>query len=445
MLPLLLAAEAADASGAAGAGVGAAAADAAATAIPPLPPGADPLWLRYPLVLDRNLLHTYRTLITSASVSAGKGKSDAATLAQLRAAAAELGLGLSGLLGAEITATCCTSSAGSAPTSGELVASIVPDSDGSLGAEGFRIGAQKGGVTVQAATGSGLLHGSFRLLSYMQRGETIPRSFTSAPAMALRIWDLWDVLSGEVTRGYAGRSLIWPMALYRDDAPPPRNQVYLAPCNASDPYQRWEGSALGHGAASTIRNLGSGECLNATITRPDGSSTGQNPMMVSPCDAKSTRWRHNANGTISPTVVPQGTNHGCINVQNGEGPDIDIWCAARDFAHQRFDLTERRSFRQAHQSLCVDRDCHPAGSLNAQDDQFVYSAPSQQIRPAPGVAEGQCFTLLQAWPADPLLPTLDPWEGRYKARFEHMMRLLKSAGLNGKMVTLSRFACCPSR
>ena len=95
--------------------------------------------------------------------------------------------------------------------------------------------------------------------------------------------------------------------------------------------------------------------------------------------------------------------------------------------------------------MCVDRDCHPAGSLNAQDDQFVYSAPSQQIRPAPGVAEGQCFTLLKAWPADPLLPTLDPWEGRYKARFEHMMRLLKSAGLNGKIVILSRFVCCPSR
>ena len=412
MLTLLLAAEAADASGAVG--VGAVGADAA---IPPLPPGADPLWLRYPLVLDRNLLHTYRTLITSVSVSVGKkGKSDAATLAQLRAAAAELGLGLSGLLGAEITATCCASSADSAPAGGELVASIVPDSDGSLGAEGFRVGRSKeGGVTLQAATGSGLLYGSFRLLSYMQRGEAIPRSLTSAPAMALRIWDLWDVLSGEVTRGYAGRSLIWPMALYRDDAPPPRNQVYLAPCNASDPYQRWEGSALGHGAASTIRNLGSGECLNASITRPDGSSTGQNPMMTAECDAKSTRWRHNANGTISPTVVPQGTNHGCINVQNGDGPDIDIW------------------------------DCHPAGSLNAQDDQFVYSAPSQQIRPAPGVAEGQCFTLLKAWPADPLLPTLDPWEGRYKARFEHMMRLLKSAGLNGKIVILSRFVCCPSR
>jgi hypothetical protein len=37
------------------------------------------------------------------------------------------------------------------------------------------------------------------------------------------------------------------------DAPPPRNQVYLAACNASDPYQQWEGSALsGAVAPSTI-------------------------------------------------------------------------------------------------------------------------------------------------------------------------------------------------
>lgn len=78
------------------------------------------------------------------------------------------------------------------------------------------------------------------------------------------------------------------MKIDRDDAPPPRNQVYLADCNASDPYQQWEGSTFsGAGAPSTIKNLGNGECLNATIILPDGSNTGQNPMMVSPCDAKS--------------------------------------------------------------------------------------------------------------------------------------------------------------
>ena len=28
--------------------------------------------------------------------------------------------------------------------------------------------------------------------------------------------DLWDGLTGDVTRGFAGDSLIWPMAMWRD-------------------------------------------------------------------------------------------------------------------------------------------------------------------------------------------------------------------------------------
>lgn len=146
----------------------------------------------------------------------------------------------------------------------------------------------------------------------------------------------------------------------RDDAPPPRNQVYLAACNASDPYQQWEGSTFSSaGAPSTIKNLGNGECLNATIILPDGSNVGQNPMMVSQCDAKSTKWQHNSNGTI--TTSSNG-NHGCINVQNGDGPDIDIW------------------------------DCHPPGAPNAQDDQFVFS--DHQIKPTKGVSPSLIASLI---------------------------------------------------
>ena len=228
--------------------------------IPPLPPGADPLWLRYPRILNGNLLHTCRSQISSVRVSAG-AVNDAVSIAQLRSAAAELGLGLSGMLGKDITPTCCIDQSDLRAARGELVVSI--EADASLGKEGFRIGRSGfGGVTLEAATASGALYGSFRLLSYLQRGEAIPSNFTSTPAMALRIWNLWDVLSGEVTRGYAGRSLVWPMALYKDDAPPPRNQVFLAPCNASDPFQQWEHVA---GSLSTIKNLGNGECLNQTI------------------------------------------------------------------------------------------------------------------------------------------------------------------------------------
>ena len=76
-------------------------------------------------------------------------------------------------------------------------------------------------------------------------------------------------------------------------------------------------------------------------------------------------------------------------------------------------------------------DCHPPDAPNKVDDMFEFDASTKQIRPVKGVADGQCFSLMNAWPADPLLPAMDPWGGRYKARFEHMMRLLKSAGMNG--------------
>ena len=111
---------------------------------------------------------------------------------------------------------------------------------------------------------------------------------------------------------------MFSQALYRDDAPPPRNQVFLAPCNASDPYQQWEHAV---GSLSTIKNRGNGECLNQTIVLADGRSTGQNPMMTAPCDAKTTLWQYQHNKTITTPAKP---NH-CINIQDGDGPDVDIW------------------------------------------------------------------------------------------------------------------------
>ena len=83
------------------------------------------------------------------------------------------------------------------------------------------------------------------------------------PRTRLRHWDLWDELDGSVTRGYAGRSLFWPMALFEDAAPPPMDQVYLAKCDASDPRQRWSGATLEAGASgpSPIANEATGGCL----------------------------------------------------------------------------------------------------------------------------------------------------------------------------------------
>ena len=58
--------------------------------------------------------------------------------------------------------------------------------------------------------------------------------------MERRVWELWDVLDGGVTRGYAGRSLLWPHALYRDDVQLPANKLFLTACNASDAHQQWK-------------------------------------------------------------------------------------------------------------------------------------------------------------------------------------------------------------
>lgn len=180
----------------------------------PLPLGADPLWLRYPLIADSAHLHSYRALLGDGTVSVESGGlTDASSLAQLHACAEELSDGLSGLLGLKISASCCSPGPSASSGPAALTVRVVP-SDAALGEEGFRLSrSSSSGVILEAKAASGALYGSFRLLSFLQRGEPVPSNFTSTPAMALRIWDLWDVLSGEVTRGYAGRSLIWPMAL----------------------------------------------------------------------------------------------------------------------------------------------------------------------------------------------------------------------------------------
>ena len=90
-----------------------------------------------------------------------------------------------------------------------------------LGGEGYRIlpsspegpEGRGSGIAVEAATASGAMYGAFRLLSYMQRRVALPPSPTdSVPATRLRHWDLWDQMSGSVTRGFSGNSLVWPYA-----------------------------------------------------------------------------------------------------------------------------------------------------------------------------------------------------------------------------------------
>lgn len=63
-------------------------------------------------------------------------------------------------------------------------------------------------LEISAASGAGLLYGSFGLLELLRLGtklEDLPRNET--PAMSLRVWDLWDNQDGSIERGYAGLSV----------------------------------------------------------------------------------------------------------------------------------------------------------------------------------------------------------------------------------------------
>eukprot|EP01052_Picozoa_sp_SAG31_P015172 SAG31_NODE_967_length_10684_cov_58.582239_10_plen_357_part_00 len=203
------------------------------------------------------------------------------------------------------------------------------------------------------------------------------------------------MLDGSVTRGYAGRSLLWPHALYHDTVQLPVNKLFLTACNASDPHQQWE---FPSGNEGTIVNVGNQQCL------PSGPH--QNPMQTTPNTSACTVWLLNSNKSISA----KGEGR-CIDVQNGEGPDIDIWHCKRPYNGS---------------------DPHAIADRTKQKFGYIQATKQWMTEPgmhAPGIgSHGRCLGVLSLWPAPQGLP---PWQGRWKKRFEHMIKLLKSAGLNG--------------
>jgi alpha-glucuronidase len=193
----------------------------------------DEMWLRMGMVTDEAMLHQYQQLIKRVVVVGEEEVlKDATQVKQLHTAASELSTGLSSLLGITIAAQCCSNTSTTTTTTqknGTLHVEV--GLQHGLGDEGFAIDRNDGGgVRVRANTASGALYGSFRLLSYIQRSEAIPGGggkgqqqqthFISIPAMELRVWDMWDDLSGDVTRGFAGDSLIWPQAMWKDPNDP---------------------------------------------------------------------------------------------------------------------------------------------------------------------------------------------------------------------------------
>ncbi|KAH8044423.1 alpha-glucuronidase [Aureococcus anophagefferens] len=314
----------------------------------------DELWLRSELVEDAKLRSSYVAQLSSIRVSGDAGVSRI----QLETAAQELRTSLGAMLGATIE--CCDAAEATLTVT-------VGAADAETGAEGFALTVGDDGVELSAATASGALYGVFDLLSTVRRGEAL-RSKASAPAMDLRIWDLWDDLTGDVTRGYAGDSLIWPMAMWRDP-------------------NRWSGVFDGSRAAP-VKNLGTEACVRMS------------PLETVACGAADDVFWYNTTslqlsaGPLVPGVV--GPARQCLDVDHAQGPNVGTY------------------------------HCHPLGERDYQNQQFTVRDGAGRRR-SERLAGGQCLTLLNAYPPSPAAPK----NVSFTARLDAMLRLLKSAGVNG--------------
>ena len=82
--------------------------------------------------------------------------------------------------------------------------------------EGYRITTGEDlALTLESSSLQGALYGAWRLLALVQREAPSLLApgvaEASTPSSPLRMWDLWDNLDGSVERGYAGRSILYPL------------------------------------------------------------------------------------------------------------------------------------------------------------------------------------------------------------------------------------------
>ena len=176
----------------------------------------DELWLRHVPLKSPTMLTKYQQLIQAVKVSGTSAVLQTeGEFARLETCAGELASSLSSLLSRKIESECCgtsdsdynLNSNSNSNSKNSLHVNVgepfsVSSTGRDLGAEGFEIKNAQGEVSISAKSADGALYGAFRLLSYLQQNLDIPPTLESSPSLELRVWDLWDTLSGDVTRGY---------------------------------------------------------------------------------------------------------------------------------------------------------------------------------------------------------------------------------------------------
>ena len=93
-----------------------------------------------------------------------------------------------------------------AQNNAELIFEIISNSN--LGEEGYEIKVEDGIIRIISAKDSGLLYGFFALVRlYQSKGRV--ENVVSIPKNAIRMLNHWDNFTGDIERGYAGKSIFY--------------------------------------------------------------------------------------------------------------------------------------------------------------------------------------------------------------------------------------------
>ena len=157
------------------------------------------LWLKYDRIGEASQRQQYQR---AAQFVASPGSTPV-----LRAAAAELQRGLSGLLGQAVPVL---AAAGSRTGGVVLRVEALASAGGQpLQPEGYRILAEKQNLVITGRTDRAVLYGAFALLRQVQTRQPLAGlNVASSPRINYRLLNHWDNPNGTVERGYAGSS-IW--------------------------------------------------------------------------------------------------------------------------------------------------------------------------------------------------------------------------------------------